>query len=70
MSAKTFLVVVVVALMLATSISPAMAATPKPNTSLPAQATTWSAPGSNLSISLPGRIQPNGDCEGGGNCSF
>ena len=69
MSHRKFLVAVVVVLLLATFVTPALAESPAASPASLVQPTTWSAPVKGFIVFPPGIVQPNGGCEDGGNGS-
>lgn len=66
---KRFIVAVVAALLLATLVTPVLAVSPAIGKVNPVQPTTWSVPSNGFFIFPPSLVQPNGECEGGGNGS-
>jgi hypothetical protein len=69
MSHKTFLIAVVVVLLLATFITPALAASPVARNPNPVQPTIRLTPANGFLVFPPGLAHPNGDCEDAGNGS-
>jgi len=69
MFAKKFLIVLAVTLLLATLVSPAMAASSSPQGVIRAPGTTLSVPVYSLPVFLPGHFHLMCECSSSGNCS-